>query len=288
MGGGGVLLVGRAVGDVAVDDDQRGPVGRVLEHAEGALQHVEVVGVAHPRHVPAIAEKAHRHVVTEGERGMSLDRDVVVVVDPAQVRQLEMPGEGGGFVRDALHHAAVAAEGVDVVVEHREVGPVQVLAEPSARDRHAHARGEALAERARGGLDARGPAVLGVARTLRVELAEALDVVQRDGRCPEPLVLRIDRLDAGQVQKRVEQHRRVPRGEHEAVAIGPDRILGIEAQKALPQAVGDGRHRHRRPRMPRIGLLNRVHGQRPHRIDSELIELRISHCAPFPAVTMST
>jgi hypothetical protein len=40
--------------------------------------------------------------------------------------------------------------------------------------------------------------------------------------------------------------------------------------------------------MPRIGLLNRVHGQRPHRIDRELIELRISHCAPFPTMTMST
>jgi hypothetical protein len=36
VGGVGVLLVGRAPGDVAVDDDQRGSIGRLPEGVEGA------------------------------------------------------------------------------------------------------------------------------------------------------------------------------------------------------------------------------------------------------------
>jgi hypothetical protein len=36
-------------------------------------------------------------------------------------------------------------------------------------------------------------------RALAVELAETLDVVERDRQFAEPLVVRIDRLDAGEV-----------------------------------------------------------------------------------------
>ncbi len=57
-----VLLVGRTIGDMAVHDDQRGPVGRLVEGAERPPQHVEVVGVADPRDVPAVPDEARRHV----------------------------------------------------------------------------------------------------------------------------------------------------------------------------------------------------------------------------------
>ena len=69
-----------------------------------------------------------------------------------------------------------------------------------------------------------------------VELAEALDGVERHRRLAERLVVGVDRLDAGQVQERVEQHRGVADRQHEAVAVRPDRLLGIVAQEALPEA----------------------------------------------------
>ena len=93
VGGAGVLLVRRAVGDVAVDDDERRAIGRVLERAERALEHREVVGVADPRHVPPVADEPRRHVVAERERGVAFDGDVVVVVDPAQVAERQMAGQ---------------------------------------------------------------------------------------------------------------------------------------------------------------------------------------------------
>ena len=86
------------------------------------------------------------------------------------------------------------------------------------------------------------------------------------------LVLRIHGLDAGEVQQAVEQHRRVPGREHEPIAVRPDRVLRVEAQEALPQAVDDWRHRHRRARVAGIGLLDGVHRQGPDRVDAELVE----------------
>jgi hypothetical protein len=142
--------------------------------------------------------------------------------------------------------------------------------------------GDALPERTGGGLDSGRPAVLRVARTLTVELTEVFDVVERHRRHAEHLVLRVDGLDAGQVQQAVEQHRGVAVRQHEAVAVRPDRIGRIEAQVALPQQICHRRQRHRRARMARIGRLHRVHRQGANRVDAELIELRVlSHgCRP--------
>ena len=66
-----VLLVRRAVGDVAVDDDQRRAIGGALERPERALEHLEVVGVADAGDVPAVADEARRHVVAEGQLGVA-------------------------------------------------------------------------------------------------------------------------------------------------------------------------------------------------------------------------
>ena len=171
---------------------------------------------------------------------------------------------------DALHQAAVAADRVDVEVE--ELGAV-ARRQPLRGDRHADRGRDALAERAGRRLDARGPAVLGVARRLRVELAEALDVVEADGGVADDLVVGVDRPHPGEVQQRVEQHRGVAGGEHEAVAAGPDRVGRVEAQEALPERVGDRRERHRRPGMAGVRLLDRVDRERADRVDAELVDV---------------
>jgi membrane-associated protease RseP (regulator of RpoE activity) len=62
----GVLFIGGAIGDVAIDDDQGGAVCGLLKCRQRALQHVEVVGITHPRHVPTISDKPGRDVITVG------------------------------------------------------------------------------------------------------------------------------------------------------------------------------------------------------------------------------
>ena len=93
-----------------------------------------------------------------------------------------------------------------------------------------------------------------------------------DGRALD-LVVGVDRADPGEMQQRVEQHRGVPRREHEAVAVRPDRVGGVEAQEALPEHVGDGGERHRRAGMAGVRLLDRVDRERADRVDRELVDL---------------
>ena len=235
------VLDGSAVADVTVHDDQRRPLVFGLEGVKRALGLLEVVRVRDCLDVPAVRREAGRHVLGEREIGMPLDRDPVRVVDPAEVREALVRGERCRLRGDALHHAAVARLGVDVEVEEREAVAVVARSEPLACDRHADRGRDALAERARGRLDAARPAVLGVARALRAELPEPLEVVERNRGLTEDLVLGVDGADAGEVQQRPEQSGGVSRRQHEAVAVRPDRIGRIEAEEALPERVRDRR-----------------------------------------------
>ena len=67
---------------------------------------------------------------------------------------------------------------------------------------------------------------------------------------------------AGQVQQRVEQHRAVAGRQHEAVAVRPARIGGVELQEPGPQHGGDVGHAHRHARMAGLRRLHRVDRQR--------------------------
>ena len=262
-----VLLVGSAIADVAVDDDEGRPAlgpGRGLVRT---IEHLEIVGIAHPADVPAVGDEARGHVLAEGEVGMPLDRDLVVVVDPDEIVELEVAGEGGRFVGDALHHAAVAGEGVDAMREQLEARLVVARGQPLRCDGHAHAGRDALTERPRGRLDARGPAVLRMAGAAAVELPEAFDVVEGHGQLAERFVFRVDGLDFGEVQERIEQHRCVAHGQDEPVAVRPDGVVRIEAQVSLPERVRDRRHGHGRARVAGVRLLHRVHRQRADCVD---------------------
>ena len=69
-------------------------------------------------------------------------------------------------------------------------------------------------------------------------------------------------VEAGEVQQRVEQHRAVAGRQHEAVAVGPVRVGGVELQELREQHRGDVGHAHRQAGMAGLRLLDRVHGER--------------------------
>src|SRR5262249_1760840 len=80
-----VLLVWRAVANVAVQDDECGTSFGLLESLQSLLNPIDVVGIAHPQDIPTVAEKPARDVLRERDLRATLDRDVVVVIDPAEV-----------------------------------------------------------------------------------------------------------------------------------------------------------------------------------------------------------
>ena len=85
---------------------------------------------------------------------MAFDGDAIVVVDPAEIGQLEMTGERSRLATDTFHHVAVAAKRIDVVIEHGEVRTIEMDRHPLSCDRHTHARGNTLSKWTSGGLDA--------------------------------------------------------------------------------------------------------------------------------------
>ncbi len=263
--GGRVLHLRRRVTDVRPEHEQRGSCLLGDAGAEPRLQRVEIVrGLTELHDMPAVRFEPLRDVVGVRELGRAVDRDVVVVVDEDHAPEAQVPGERRGFVADAFHQVAVAADPEDAVVA--EIG-AEALAQVLLVDRESDRVREALAEGAGRDLDTLGVAVLRVTGSARGPLAELADVVE---------------LEAvpGEVEHRVEEHRRVAGGEHEPVAVRPVGLGGVVLHDARPQHVREGGERHRRSGMPRVRLLHRVHRQTADHVDSALFQL-VSHIGPF-------
>ena len=243
-----------------------------LRGVDRRLERVELDVLAEVLDVPAVGLVARADVLGERERGVALDRDVVVVVEADQPAEAEVAGERGRLGRDALLQVAVGGDEVGVVVDRRVVAAVEARGQHALAERHPDRGRDALPERAGGRLDARHVAVLGVAGARRVELAEVLDVVERD-------------VVARQVEDRVEQHRRVAAGQHEAVAVGPVGLLGRVLHHPRVEDVRDRRQRHRRPRVAGVRLLDGVHRERADRVHAQLVQRPLvgihRHAAPL-------
>ena len=247
----GPRLVRRALPDQGLAADQRRPIGGRLRALERGVDRGRVVAVDLRDDLPAVRAEAVRRIVREPADHLAVDRDAVVVVDRDQLLEPERAGEGAGLVRDAFHETAVAHEDVGAVVDDLEARAVELLGEELLRERHPHRVRETLSERPGRRLDAGSDAVLGMARSLRVQLPEALQLLH-------------GQVVAREVQQRVLEHRAVAVREHETVAVRPVRIPRVVAQVPAPEHLGDLGHPHRHAGMTGVGLLHRVHGERSH------------------------
>ena len=146
----------------------------------------------HAGDIPARRLEALDLVGVVRQRGRAIDGDGVVVEQHDQVLQAQVTGQRNGFLADAFHEAAVACDHIGLVVD-KIIAKARI--EMALGHRHADRIGKALAQRAGGRLDARRVAVFGVARRFRSQLAEVLDLVERDFRI------------AGQIEQGIEQHR---------------------------------------------------------------------------------
>ena len=241
------LLVRRTEADDRLAADQC----RACALARGFQRNLNLVGVMPvdiADHLPAIGLEAARGVVGEPAMHLAIDGDAVVIVEGDQLVQPQGAGQRADLVADAFHHAAVAEEHVGVVVDDLVAGAVELRGHDLLRQGEADGVGQPLTQRAGGGLDAGGVAELRVARGLAVQLAEVLQVV--DGQ-----------VVAGQVQQRVDQHRAMAVGQHEAVAVGPLRVGRAVLQVVAPEHFGDVRHAHGGTGMAAVGFLHGIHAE---------------------------
>ena len=241
-------LRGRTETDRGAAAQQHRLVGRAQRGVDGGLDLHRVVAVDVADHGPAVGLEARGRVVGEPALHLAVDGDVVVVPERDKFVQAPGAGQRRGFVRDALHQAAVAHEHPGAMVDEGQLGAVEALRQQFLGQREAHRIGEALPQRAGGGFHARGHVIFGVAGGFRAELAEVLQLVQRQ-------------VVAGEMQQRVVQHRAVAVGQHETVAVGPVRVARVVLQVVVPQDFGDVGHAHGHARMTGVGGLYRVDGE---------------------------
>ena len=244
VGGSAALLLRRAIADDGLAGDQRRGVG-LARLCDGGFDGGGVVAI-HRLHVPAGSLEAALLVLRGGEAGRAIDGNAVIVEQHDQLGQLQMPSQRDGFLADALHQAAIAGDHIGEVIDNRiaETGVQDALAQCEA-DRG----GDALAQRAGGGLDARRMAIFGMAGGHAAQLTEIPDLLDRHFRI------------AGEIEQAVEQHRAMARRQHEAVAVRPAWIGGVEFQEFRIQHRRHIGHAHRHAGVAGFRRFDGIHRQ---------------------------
>lgn len=158
-------LVEGAVANGGAELDHGGLVLDILALLNGSLDAGQVVvTVVDGDDVPAVGLIALDNILSEGAVDVTVNGDVVVIVDADEVAKLEVAGEGRGLAGDTLHQAAVAEEAVCVVVDNVESGLVENSAGVSLGHGETNGVADTLAEGASGDLNAGSVVRLGVAR----------------------------------------------------------------------------------------------------------------------------
>ncbi len=146
------------------------------------IERGQIVGVFHGQHMPTQAAETRGDVLAERQLRTAFNRDLIVVVNPAQVVELQMAGDRRGFVGDAFHQIAVAALNPHVIIEQREAGLVVPRGEPLLGDRHADTVAAALPQRSGRRFDAGGVLDFRMPRRAAAPLAKVAELIQRQRR----------------------------------------------------------------------------------------------------------
>jgi len=196
----GILLVRRAVADVAVNHNERRFVAVCEEVFVSARQLQQIIGISNARHVPAIADETGHGVVAVRPACRTVQGHAIVVVNPAKISKLKMTGQRGRFSRYAFHQVPIATERIDVKVEKIETGPIEVPGQELCCDGHSYAVADTLSKRPRSGFYAGGQVRLRMARRAAIQLSEPLDLLHGHGEVLLDLAVLVNVPHARQMQ----------------------------------------------------------------------------------------
>ena len=174
-----IYAVGAALADVGFADDERGLGGRLFGLGNGGIYCINIVPVDGANHVPLVGFKAFGSVIAKPGRNLPVNADAVIVIQGNKLVELPCACQGAGFMADTFHQAAVAHKYISVVVKHFQLGAVELGCQQLFGQRHAHRIANALPQRARGGFYAWSYAHFRVACGFAVQLAEILQLFDR-------------------------------------------------------------------------------------------------------------
>ena len=245
----GALLVGGTKTNNGLAADQRG-LGCIRPASlNGSANGLRVMSVNSRDYLPAVGFKTLGRVVGKPAVHFTVDGDAVVVIEHDQLAKAQCTSQGRHLVGNTFHQAAIAQEGVGVVINNIMARAIELLRQGFLCQRKADRIGNTLPERPRSGFNTRRVAVFRMARGFGVQLAEVLDVFDGD-------------VIAAQVQQGILQHGAMAVGQHKPVTVSPLGVGRVVAKEIIPEDLGDVRHTHGRARVAGFGFLNRIHAQR--------------------------
>src|SRR4029077_19758752 len=99
-----VLTMRRTIADMTINNYDRWSARRARGISERVLNAIQIIGIPDTNDVPSIRQKSPGDVFGERDIGFAFDSDVIVVIDPAQIIELQVPGNRGCLTRDSFHH----------------------------------------------------------------------------------------------------------------------------------------------------------------------------------------
>ena len=200
-------------------------------------------------------------VFEEGDVGVALNGNLVVVVDDDQLAEAQGAREGCRLGCHAFLEVPVGGKGIGVMVYDLVAGAVVTRGQPALREGHADGVGQTLAQRAGGYFNAGGEAVFGVPGGPAAPLTELLEFLH-------------GKIVTRQMEHGIKEGGGVTGGEDEAVAVGPVGIGRIVLEETVPQHVCHRGSAHRCAGMPGPRLLDCVYGQQADGVNAELVKSR--------------
>lgn len=138
-------------------------VGNGLGLLDGSLDGSKVVvTVIDLDDVPAVSLISLGDVLGEGNSGVTVNGDLVVVPDGNEVAKLEVASQRASLAGDTLHQATIAEEGVSVVVDKLKTVLVEGGGSVSLSHGQTNSVGNTLAKRTSGDLNSGSVVSLGV------------------------------------------------------------------------------------------------------------------------------
>ena len=207
----------------------------------------DVVAV-HSLHFEAVSFVALRGVLALRGFCHRVEGDIIGVVNKDQVVQAEMSGECRRLGRDPFLQATVARETDDAVIKDGVSRGIELRRSHPGGEGHANGIAHALAERPARGLDAGCFAELRVTRRAAVELAEVLQLLQRQ-------------VIAGEMKPCVKEHAAVAGRKHETVAVDPPWLVGVVLESATVERRADFGAAERQTEVAGVAGVHGVNGQ---------------------------
>mmetsp|Transcript_16726 Transcript_16726/g.39386 ORF Transcript_16726/g.39386 Transcript_16726/m.39386 type:complete len:450 (-) Transcript_16726:31-1380(-) len=239
--------LGDTLANQSLDNDHLGlsvfgALGGVIGSGKGG----NVVSV-NGHNVETVRGEETRGVVALGRICHGVKSNIVGVVDEDEVVQAKMPCKRRRLRGDTLLQAPVSSKAHNVVINDGVLGCVKLSGSHLLRNSVTNGVSNTLAERSRGGFHAWALVELGVPGGDRVQLAEGLDLIQRD--------------HAGHVQPAVQEHRTVASGKHKTVAVQPLGVSRVKGKQMTEQRSSDLGAAEREAQMAGTASVDRINSE---------------------------